>query len=146
MLMPYDPQSDGNADETGSESDPIRGAVAIQSFVTGSFAIGLDDAITIIGSAVEEIENIGRDDRAQRHEAPILAEAVDAKCFGDDGWKDAEKETVAQTRETRDEAKKVGVLDIESAGLCDEKYEAGQYQTPNATDMHDFDQIIGAHS
>lgn len=46
--------------------------------------------------AVKQVEHVARYYRAQSHESPVLAEAVDAERLGDDGGKDAEEEAVAE--------------------------------------------------
>jgi hypothetical protein len=48
---------------------------------------------------IKQVENIARDDGTERHEPPVLAQAVDAEGLGHDGREDAEKEPVAEARE-----------------------------------------------
>lgn len=48
----------------------------------------------IIDGPVDEIEYIPREDRGERHPAPVLGQAMHAKRFCDERWIDTEEEAV----------------------------------------------------
>ena len=49
--------------------------------------------------AIEQVEDVARNDGAEGHEPPVLTEAVDAKRLGDYGGEDAKEEAVAEARQ-----------------------------------------------
>ena len=80
--------------------------------------------------AVEDVEDVAGDDGRERHEAPVLAEAVDAEGLGDDGREDSKEKAVAQPREPGDEAEQVWVGDVQRAYLRYAEDEAGDDEAP----------------
>lgn len=146
MLVTNNPQRDAYSNKTGSKGDPVCGAVALNTVVARSLAIGTDHAVAVVRGAVKEVENVGREDGRQRHEAPVLAQAVDAKRLGDDGWEHAKEEAIAEAGETGNEGQKVGVADVEGADLREKEDETGQDQAPDTTDVKGLDQIVRANA
>lgn len=117
LLVPNHPQRHADARHARHEGNAVRGAVALQAVVAAALAAGLDDAVVVKDGAVEQIEDVGRDDGGERHEAPVLAQAADAKRLGDDGGEDTKEEAVRQTGEPRHQEEEVGVGDVEGAKL-----------------------------
>jgi len=57
--------------------------------------------MAVVDCAVKQVEDIARYHRREGHEAPVLAEAVDAKSLGHDGREYAEQKAVTQARKPR---------------------------------------------
>lgn len=139
-------QGHNDAHPTRGQGHKVRILVAIQPIETGPLAVGAHDAVAVKDHAVKQVEDVARDDRAERHEAPVLAEAVDAERLGDDGGEDAKEKAVAEPREARDEAEQVGILDAEGAKLGDAEDETGNDEAPRAVGVQSLDEEVGSNA
>lgn len=72
-LVPDDPKRDAKTKQTGGEGGGVGGAVALDTVVAASLAVRLDDGVGVEDAAIEEIEDVARDDGGEGHEAPVLA-------------------------------------------------------------------------
>lgn len=144
ILMPYGRQCDNNAQATRRERDKVCVPVAVQAVRAGPLAVRADDAVAIKDGAVEQIEDVARDHGAEGHEAPVLAQAVDAKRLGHDGGEDAKEEAVAEARQARHEAQQVRVRDAQRAELGDAEDEPGHDEAPGAVGVQDLDEEVGS--
>ena len=140
-----------NGRQRHSNPHPARGQgheigilVAVQPIRTSPLALGPDNAMAVKDHAIEQVENVARNDWAEGHEPPVLAEAVDAKRLGDDGREDAKEEAVPETRQARDEAQQVGVFDAEGAELGNAEDKAGNDEAPDTAGLQDLDQEVGS--
>ncbi len=88
--------------------------------------------MSIVDMPIDEVEDVAENDRCQRHTTPILAQAMNAKSFGNESWVDAKEEAVGQACESRDKAKDMGVLDAGAADLGNEEDAAGDEEAPKA--------------
>lgn len=61
-----------------------------------ALATRLDGAVMVKDGAVKQVENIGRNYGRDRHEAPVLAQAADAKRLGDNGGENTKEEAVGE--------------------------------------------------
>jgi len=144
MLVPNNKQRDDQPKPTRPQCDEIRRPVAGDAVRARALAAGPHDAVAVEDGAVEEVEDVARYDRRQRHEAPVLAEAVDAEGLGDDGGEHAEEEAVAQAGEPGDEAQEVRVVDAQGADLRGDEDEGGEHEAPDAACAQDLDEEVGA--
>ncbi len=102
--MPNGRQRHSNPHPARGQGHEIGILVAVQPIRTGPLALGPDNAMAVKDHAIEQVENVARNDWAEGHEPPVLAEAVDTKRLSDDGRENAKEEAVAKTRQARDEA------------------------------------------
>lgn len=144
--MANGPEGDEQAEPTRPEGDEVRGPVAVDAVEARALAVGLDDAVTVEDEAVEDVEHVAGEDGRQRHEAPVLAEAVDAKGLSDDGREDAEEEAVAQPGEPGDEPEEVRARDVERADLRDAEDQAGNDEAPHTACVQNLDQEVGSNA
>ncbi len=144
LLMSNNPQGNADASHARRKGDAVRGAVALEAVVAGALAAGLDDAVVVKDGAVEQVEDVGRDDGCERHEAPILAQAADAKRLGDNRGEDAKEEAVGQAGEARHEEEEVWVGDVDGADLGYGEDEAGHHEAPDAGCAELLDEEVGA--
>lgn len=98
MLVANDQESDDYTDDARHEGDAIGSAIALQALVASPFATGLKDAMVVENGAVNKVKDVGGEDGSKRHEAPVLAETMDAKRLGDDGGEDAKEKAVGDPR------------------------------------------------
>jgi len=132
VLAPNGQQRDDNPHAARGQRDKVGVPVAAHAIGAVPLAVGPNHAVAVKDEAVEEVEDVARDDGAQRHEAPVLAQAVDAKGLGHDGGEDAKQKTVAEARQARDEAQEVRVRDVDGAELGDAEDGAGDDEAPGA--------------
>ena len=76
----------------------------------------------IVNVSIYEVEDVTENDRGERHAAPILTQAPNAKSLSDEGGIHSKQEPIGQASETRDEPKNMGVIDAGATGLGDQKY------------------------
>ncbi len=88
--------------------------------------------MSIVDVPIDEVEDVTENDRCQRHTAPILAQALDAKSLGNKSWIDAEEEAVGQACKSRDKPKDMGIFSAGTANLRSEKDAAGDEKAPEA--------------
>lgn len=142
-LVPDDPERDDQAEPAGGEGDDVGGTVAGEPVGAGADAVVVDDGVGVEDGAVEEVEDVARDDRRQGHEAPVLAEAVDAERLGDDGRVHAEQEAVAEAAEPGHEAQQVRVRHVECEHLRQREDARRHHQAPNAAGVQHLDEEVG---
>lgn len=141
--MADDPDGNGHADQAGYKGDAVGGAVALESLVARALAARIKDAVVVQDGAIDKVEDVGGEDGRERHEAPVLAEAVDAKRLGHDGREDAKEQAVGNAREAGEEEEVDGRGDGQAADLGDGEDEARQDQTPHTTGPELLDEEIG---
>lgn len=108
-LLVYHPQRQHKADRAGSHGNHVRGAVTLQPLRARALTVRADDAMLIENDAIEQVEDVAREDRRHGHEAPVLRQAVNAKALSYDGREHAEQEAVPEPRQTGYEAEEVRV-------------------------------------
>jgi hypothetical protein len=91
--------------------------------------------MTIKDNTVEQVKDVAWDYGAQRHEAPILAQSMNAERLGDDGGEDAKEEPITKARQARHKAQEVRILDVYGAELSDTKEPASNDKAPSATGL-----------
>lgn len=132
LLVTDDNQRHDKTETARGQCDKVRRTVAGEAVVAGPLARGLDNGVGVKHKTVKQVEDVAGDNWRQRHEAPVLREAVDTKRLGDNGREDAKQETVAETRETRYKSEKVRVLNVDGAELGADKDGGGDDEAPDA--------------
>ncbi len=143
MIISNTPQTNSHARHTRPKRHPIRTTVALQPIRTLSLAPGQNRAMPVINPAIDQVEDIPRDHRRERHATPVLAEASDAEGFGDERGVNTEKEAVGEASEAGDEAEEVGVLDAGTAELGAAEDEGGGKEAPEAGHGEFLDDEVG---
>ncbi len=146
VLVADDPDGNDHTDQARRKGDAVRGAIAPQALVAGALTAGIKDAVAVQDRAIDEVKDVGGEDGRERHEAPVLAEAVDAKRLGHNGREDAKEQAVGDTREAGQQEEVGGRGDGQAADLGDGEDEAGHDQTPYATGPELFDEEIGTNA
>jgi len=108
------------------------------------FAVWADDAVAVENGAVEQVKDVARDNWAECHKTPVLAQAMDAKCLCNDGREDAKEESVSKTGEPGNKAKEAWTGDVKRTELRDEEDEACEYKTPDAAGLENLDKKVGS--
>jgi len=74
ILMADGPQTGADTDESGAKRDPVRLGIALAADKTLHVALlAVDLAVGVVYPAVEQVEDISRDDRREGHGTPVLA-------------------------------------------------------------------------
>ncbi len=73
MSVVNTPQAHHQPKNTGYDCYQVGTPVARQSLIADALTTRFHDAVVIVDHAVEEIEDIPADDRAQGHASPVLA-------------------------------------------------------------------------
>ena len=141
VLMPNSRQRHDNAHPARRQRDQVRILVAVHTIRAIPLTIRAHHTMAVKDGAVKQVEDVARDGGRERHEAPVLAQAVDAERLGHDG---GEHEAVAEARQARHEAEDVRVRDADGAELGDAEDDAGEDEAPRAVGVQDFDEEVGA--
>ena len=96
-VPPHGPAAQDEGAHRGEQRDDIGALVALTAQHAVAVTVVFDDAVAVVNTAVQDVEDIAGDDGRQGHGAPVLGEAVYAKGVGDDGGVDAEQHTIADT-------------------------------------------------
>lgn len=96
--------------------------------------------------AVKEIEYVAREDRGDSHSPPILGEAVNAKCLGDDRRVAAKEKAIRESSEGGEVFEIVWVFDVYGAKLGNKEDQRGNDETPRAGNMKSFDHKVRARA
>lgn len=70
--MANDPQRQSKAYDASANCNEVCRAVTVNALFAGTFAFGVDDAVLVEDNAVENIEDITREDGGHGHESPVL--------------------------------------------------------------------------
>ena len=84
----------------------------------------------VIDMTINQIEDVTKNNRRKRHEAPVLAQAFHAKGLSNECWVDAEEEAISKAGQTRQEAKNMRIIDLGPANLGRKKYCTGHEEAP----------------
>lgn len=141
-LMANHPKRQNKTNGTRCQGHQVGSAVAVQSVVANALPVWSKHRVLIVDFAVEDVEDVARDNGRKCHEAPVLAEAMDAESLSDDGGKHSKEEPVRDAGQTRDKPQKMRVDDVEGDNLGDEKDSAGGNETPDSTSIEYLDDEI----
>ena len=84
----------------------------------------------IVDLAIQQIEDVPRNNRSEGHGPPILRQAVHAETVRHERWIHAEENPVREARQRGDEDQPVRVLDPCGDYLDDAEDEAGDEEAP----------------
>lgn len=62
-LVPDNPQGNDQTQSAGGEGDDVSGAVALEAVAARANAVLVDDGVGVEDGAVEEVEDVARDNR-----------------------------------------------------------------------------------
>ena len=89
ILVSYHQQRNDKAQPTSAQCHKIRSPIALETVGTRPLASGANMRVSVKHQTVKQVEHVTRYYRAECHEPPVLAEAVDTKRLGDNGREDA---------------------------------------------------------
>ena len=104
------------------------------------------DDVVVKYITIEQIKDVAREDRAESHEPPILAQSVNPESLGDNRGEHTKQESVTETRKAGNEAKQVRVRDVDGGHLSHGEDETCENKTPYTAGTQHFDQKVGANT
>lgn len=102
--------------------------------------------MTVVDSAVQEVEDISTEHWGQGHDAPVLRKAANAERVCGQRGEDTEQEAVRDACEAGDDDERVRVGDGTAAELGESEDHSGDEQTPESRHVQLLDEDIGANT
>lgn len=74
-FQPNTIQGNSNSSQSAEECQRVGSTVTLQAFGAVSLTIFADDAVMVVDSAVEEVEDVSTENGGKSHYTPVLAQA-----------------------------------------------------------------------
>ncbi len=144
VLVPDAPEGAGDAQQGGAKGDPVGRGVAGAALEALHVALGVADRVGVVDAAVQQVEDVARQDGRQGHGAPVLAQAVHAEAVGHQARVDAEEHAIRKARQARDQHQKLRGRHADGDELGQTKHAGRGEQAPEARPVVFGDQNVGA--
>jgi hypothetical protein len=141
LLMADTPQTPRHTNNTADQRQVVRTRIALPPLATDQLALAtlVPSSISAVGvrvlvqnAAVDEVEDVSRNDRSHSHSAPVNAHTRWAESIRDESGVDAEESAIRQTRKPREKKQLIRILKRKTHNLRRSENASRAHKRPEA--------------